>query len=150
MSLIRKAIHWRDRRWKLAKLRFDIEDRNKEFEIEVASKGLRKGTDEYNYADWRCWQDNLLSHSEIDQIETAVLIKRARRWEVPLPTFPDDRDEGNAHWYWSQPHGAFYLTTEGKMLLRREAYAEMEIRFKPWLSVAAIVISVISLIISFV
>lgn len=149
MSLIKNVFSWRDRRWQIAKLRFAIEDRRKKFETEVREKKLRKGTEEYEYADWSCWQDNLIDESDIDQIETAVLIERARKWEVPLPTFPEDRDEGNAHWYWSSPHRAYYLTTEGKMLLRREAYAEMEIRFKPWLSVAAIVISVISLINSF-
>ncbi len=92
-----------------------------------------------------------LIQSQIDEIETARIIRRAKAWGVPIPPSPKWSEEpvyDDEYWDWSNIHGKYYLNAKGKALLRREAYTEMEMFYKPWLTWAALAISVISLVFS--
>lgn len=135
----------------MAKLRFDIEALDAKFREEVAAKKLIRNSDEWNLVYGEYDNDRDLLQSEIDEIETANSIRRAKAWGVPIPPRPIWSEEpvyDDNYWDWSRVHGKYYLNAEGKALLRREAYAEMEMFYKPWLTWAALAISIISLVFS--
>ncbi|TXH81188.1 MAG: hypothetical protein E6Q77_08645 [Rhizobium sp.] len=151
MGLISPLLKWRDDRDRLTKLRFDLEDAHDEFQKEITAAKLKHGSEEWERAyagyDFQC--DTI--RADIDEIETAALIRRAREWGVPIPPRPFWSEEpvyDDEYWDWSRIHGKYYLSAKGKALLRREAYAEMEMFYKPWLSWAALLISIVSLMFS--
>ena len=148
VMVISKLLEWRDNRHRLAALRYDLEDSAQAFQRKIIEKNLKRRSDEYEQLYWDHDTNRQLIESEIDQIETKNLIARAKSWGVPIPSRPSSESEENIYWYWCRVHGHFYLTDEGKALLRREAYAEMEMRFKPWVTWLALSISVVSLAVS--
>lgn len=81
---------------------------------------------------------------EIDKIETSQQLRKARKWGVPVPRRPK-LPEDNYYWSYRSFIGDHVLTSEGQMYLRREIAFELELFFRPVLSWAAIIISVISL-----
>ncbi|AVA21591.1 hypothetical protein [Rhizobium sp. NXC24] len=150
MGLLSKLLKWRDDRHRLATLRYDLEDVDAAFRTKMQKEKLRRGSDEWQhaYADYDNQRE--LLDAEIDQIETQNHIRRARAWSVPIPSRPISEDPvyDDKYWIWSRVHGTYYLTDEGKALLRRETYAEIEMRYKPWTTWVAVGISIISLAIS--
>ncbi|TRB52250.1 hypothetical protein EXN71_31420 [Rhizobium rhizogenes] len=150
MELISSLLKWRDDRHRLAKLRYDLEDVDMAFRRKVQEEKLRRGSDEWDYAYSNYDNERELIDAEIDQIETQNYIRRARAWSVPIPWRPISEDPvyDDKNWIWSRVHGTYYLTDEGKALLRRETYAEIEMRYKQWTTWVAVGISMLSLIIS--
>ncbi|NTH50923.1 hypothetical protein G6L09_08045 [Agrobacterium rhizogenes] len=151
MGLISPLLKWRDDRHRLAKLRFDLEDVEDKFRRKLEVESLKRGSEKWEkaYADYANDKDQI--YAEIDQLETKNLLKRAKVWNVAIPPRPiplpePDRDDN--YWDWCDVHGCYYLSDEGKELLRHKAYSEMEMFYKPWLSWMAVGISVLSLIIS--
>lgn len=70
-----------------------------------------------------------------------MLVRRFRRYDVPVP----DRVEGDA-WSESIRTGDWIPSTEAAFRLRHEIAAEIEVRQKPWLNWAGVLISVLSLV----
>lgn len=93
------------------------------------------------------YHERATASATISQIETHRAIIRAGRWQVPLPSKPTSTDEDNEFWHWDSMHREFYLTDAGIAHLRREVFLERDLRTKPWLSWAAIAISLVSLIV---
>jgi hypothetical protein len=83
---------------------------------------------------------------QIEVIRTKRLVRKAIRYEVPIPGQHKDND----HVYWERASGTGvkYLTVEGSMQVRREIATEIDILQKPWLNWLAIVISVVGLAIA--
>ncbi|WP_338722396.1 hypothetical protein [Devosia sp. XK-2] len=77
----------------------------------------------------------------LDELESQRLIARAQRWGVPIPPRSDD----SPYWYKSGQLWTWALSDEGKMKLRHEIAAEVEIAHKPWLNWSALIISLFSL-----
>lgn len=148
--MIKRLLKWRDDRHTLARLKYELEDDDAKFQRAVKEHRLRRGSDEYEKLYWDHDNNRQLTEAEIDAIETKKAIDRAIAWDVPIPPVPRSEDEDDQYWHWCRVHGRYYLTDEGRALLRREAYAEMEMRFKPWLTWLAIGMSATSLIISVV
>ncbi|ANM12458.1 MULTISPECIES: hypothetical protein [unclassified Rhizobium] len=150
MGLVAEILRRRDDRYRLAQLRFDLEDAENEFRSKVQEQKLGRGTDAWDRAYFDYDTRREFVYAQIDEIETRNAIERARAWRVPIPQRPISEEPvyDDQYWSWSNPHGRYYLTDEGKLLLRREANIEMEMLFKPWLSWGALAISVISLTIS--
>jgi hypothetical protein len=150
MAWIAEIIRWRDDRHRLAKLRFDLEDVEAAFKKKVEAGKLRRGAEGWDevYGDFDANSESI--HADIDEIETRNHIRRAKAWAVPIPHRPISQEPvyGDKYWVWCRVHGRYYLNDEGKALLRREANVEMEMFYKPWLSWAALGMSVISLTIS--
>lgn len=146
--MIAKLLKWRDDRHRIAELRFAIEDADKDFRSAVAKRKLRRDSDAYQELYMSAENERELAEAEISDIETENAIRRARAWGVPIPPVPYQEDVGDQYWYWCRVHGRFYLNDNGTALLRRESYAEMEMRFKPWLTWLALIMSGISLMYS--
>jgi hypothetical protein len=150
MGIIAEVLRWRDDRHQLSQLRLDLEDAENEYRNKVQEQKLRRGTDAWDRAYFDYDTHTEFVYAQIDEIETRNAIRRAKAWRVPIPQRPISEEPvyDDQYWSWSNPHGRYYLTDKGKLLLRREANIEMEMFFKPWLSWAAVAISVISLTIS--
>ncbi|MBP1856850.1 hypothetical protein [Rhizobium herbae] len=150
MGPISSILKWRDDRHRLAKLRFDLEDLDIAFRNKVKVEKLRRGSEEWEraYADFDNYRE--LYDADIAQLETTNQIRRASAWGVPIPFRPISEEPvyDDKYWDWHRPHASYYLSDVGKAFLRRETYAEMEMRSKPWIPWIAIGISVISLLVS--
>lgn len=106
------------------------------------------GSDEWRQTFAQFSNEAELLVSEIRAIETAQMLRRARRWKVALPAEPFGEDEETEYWGWYGAHRRHYLRDAGLSYLRREVYQEWEMWSKPWLSITAVGISLVSLAIS--
>jgi hypothetical protein len=110
-----------------------------------AAKKAGKSHDDLHNIEWD-------KHTEIDYtreglyaLETGHLMEQAERYGVPRPVF-DTRDK--AIWVEGQHTGKIYLTPHGLADLRSAIRKEQKERREMWLPVAALVITVLSLLVA--
>ncbi|MFS8123779.1 hypothetical protein QD336_15280 [Rhizobium sp. BR 250] len=108
----------------------------------------RRGSKEAEDLYWGYRNDVDLTEASLNELETAAALKRARKWGVPVPHRPNSEADENDAWNWSSVHFRHYLSTDGKALLRRQCFAEIEMFYKPWATWLAVCISFLSLAIS--
>lgn len=131
---------------RVVQLRYELRDLYNEFRN--ATEGLSPGAEDYREKQSAYDNERDLAGAEIDQIQTKHAFQRALYWGIPIPQLPKEHKLENDFWEWNQVHGRFYLTTGAKASIRRQAYQEMEMMMKPWISWGAIAISVVSLIVA--
>lgn len=147
ISYIRK---WNCDRYKIIQLRHQLAHLDAQFEIMKKTSKHKRGSDESEKEYWDHFNNVDLTQSALDEIESRRAIERARYWGVPIPGRPPEWTQENDNWDWSTVHYTHYLSEEGKALLRRQCYAEMEMAYKPWATWLAVGASFLSLIISLV
>lgn len=148
MAVFKRLATWRDQRNAIAQLNYRIDDLSNDFRSEVAERNLKRGTDEYEQAYGSFRNEYDLSAAEVEAIETLKMLSSGRRWGVPVPRSPTDDHEDNEYWAWNSIHGRHYLSQNGRRYIRHAVAEEMDILFRPYLSWAAIAISIVSLIVS--
>ncbi|RWI20334.1 hypothetical protein [Mesorhizobium sp.] len=148
MAVFKRLATWRDQRNAIAQLNYRIDDLSNDFRSEVAERNLKRGSDEYEQAYVTFRNEYDLSTSEVEAIETLKMLSSARRWEVAVPQPPTDDHDESEYWSWNSSHGRHYLSQNGKRYIRHAVAEEMDILFRPYLSWAAIAISIVSLIVS--
>lgn len=148
MGLIRQILARRDRRHEIIQLNHEITSLWDEFEQHVAKDSLKGGSDAYEslYSEYRSYVE--IPVSKRDQLTTQASVERAHFWGVPLPPQPDHRQFDNEYWTYDRVLQRLNLTNVGHRYVRHEVALEREIKYRPVLSWAAIVISVGSLFIS--
>lgn len=146
MEWIRDLIEVNNERHQVAQLRWEIADLDKAYS-EARRHPMPCLCEECRQLGMQHSHERATAAAAISQIETRRAIVRAGRWQVPLPSQPADVEQDNEFWHWSSKHGKFYLTDAGIAHLRREVFLERDLRTKPWLSWAAIAISLVSLIV---
>ncbi|MDM9628319.1 hypothetical protein QTL95_20705 [Rhizobium sp. S152] len=154
MSLLKSILRWRDERHLLAQLQFGLEEIDAKFIERVKKEKLQRGSDAWRDAYFDYDSHRQLWEADIDQLQTQRYVRRAKAWEVPIPPHPVPAPDSpvcdDEFWSWSQPHGRYYLTYKAQAVLRRDIYAEIEMRYKPWLAWMAITFSALSLIIALI
>jgi hypothetical protein len=146
MGWLKNLKRFRDERHQLIQLRHGIDRAEQSFREKV--EGLKHADEEYQYHLGEFFHELDMLRAEIGEIETAQMQRSASEWRVPIPARPFRKEEATDLWEWHDPHERYYLSENGLSRLRREVYQEWEMWSKPWLSWAAIAISLFSLAIS--
>lgn len=147
MGILSDIGQWNERRYKMIQARHDLVKLRIDHEQELHEKSLKLGSADYNRLVDEYYHDHQLASADLDELESDHLLRRARRWGVPIRTRPE-HGEDNEEWDWSAMHRRHYLSAQGKSRIRRECFNEMEMFYKPWTTWLAVVISIISLVIS--
>jgi hypothetical protein len=145
-TLFEKLGRWRDERNRISALSYEaqnIRDLHRPL-IETAKSVSR---DAFGGAIAEMQFELQIPEYEIDRLETSMRLREARRWGVPLPDRPNSGDSDD-YWDYCYSMGDHVLSVKGHKYLRREIANEREIFQKPFLSWAAICISVVSLVVS--
>ncbi|MFI0843522.1 hypothetical protein [Mesorhizobium sp. IMUNJ 23232] len=145
MGWLESLLRYRNERDELIRLRHGLEYNNATFKEKTAD--LSKRSQEYRDAVNEGANEHYLMSAEIAEIETAQMLRKAARWRIHVPLRPTNEDDTEM-WEWNVIHGRHYLSEKAMMQIRRDAYQEFEMRSKPWLSWMAILISIISLVVS--
>ena len=149
MAIFKQLRKWSDERIALANANERLEELWSEFVHKQVDRDERRISPEAWESYTSYWfAEYSVIQADIAKVETDRAIKRAGQWEVPFPQKPYGTDEDTEHWKWHPVHATHYLSDEGKMRLRREVYLEMDIRSRPLLTWAALIISVVSLAVS--
>lgn len=109
---------------------------------------MKRRSHEYQEAISEFFHDLDEISSEIAEIETKQMLRRAKKWRIPVPPRPFRDKEISDSWEWHDVHAMFYLKDTAISRIRKEVYQEWEMWSKPWLSWMAILISVTSLAVS--
>lgn len=148
MDWIKKIHKNNERRYKLIQLKHELNHLSKTFFEQ--SEGLKTKSDEFQslFADFGANADFIIS--EIEQLETQQMLEKAEYWSIAIPQRPYGSSDGMDTHFWKKnyTHHTYYLTDEGKQIIRRQVFEEREMMTKPILSWAAIVIAIISLIVA--
>ncbi len=149
MGIIQNILAWRDRRYAIIQLDHEITRLWDEFNRYVKEGDLKDRTEGFEalYSEYRSYVE--IPEAERDRLQTRASIARARSWGVPLPPTPSDLYMSNEYWDWDRVHQARTLSTAGHRYIRHEVALERDIKYRPILSWAAIIISVCSLFFSF-
>lgn len=147
-SMISHIREWNEDRQTLIQLKHERAYIIQRFEEKKKTLKIRTGSEEDSriYFDFRFDIDQI--DAQIDQIESKKMLRRARKWGLPIPPKPNEYQQENEFWVWSDPHFEHYLSPEGKKILRRECFTEMEMFYKPWATWLAVGVSFLSLLIS--
>lgn len=148
--MLRRIFDWRDARYTALQLKYQLDKLESDFQSGPATQFPDTSSSEFKLPYYEFKNEFDLVQSRIDEIETNQATDRAYRWAVPLPRKPESKYEENEFWYYSPQLEKFFLTDVGKTYLRREIYTEIEIRFKPFYSTGALLISIASLLIALV
>lgn len=129
-----------------SQLRHEMQQLTNELRQMEKAQNLKPGAAKYNESLLSLFNAYELVSAKLSAIEHHQAIRRAIRWQVPVPSH---KMEGYAdEWTWHNAHHQYYLNSAGIARIRRECYLEMEMRFKPWLSWIAVCISVVSLLVA--
>jgi hypothetical protein len=98
-------------------------------EAEALRKAGKHREREEKLAEWSA--DGQLAEDEINEILAERLIKKARRWDVPLPPYPIEGAE-NQYEFWDMSNltGRYILTRKGRALMRDSLRKEKRERFE--------------------
>lgn len=145
-NIFARLYRLRDERNRIAELGYEVEHVREMYEKSIAIAKL-DSPEKYQQEIAAFWSELDISEQEISKLQTIRLLRRSRRWGVPVPDRPQGTDENE---YWEHCHsvGGHALNVNGQKLLRREIAEEYELYSKPILAWAAIAISVISLVLS--
>lgn len=147
VDAVKRLNRWNEQRYKLIQLYHERQEIVLGFANDV--KGWEPGSDEYEerLSEWTDLFE--MKVGEIGKIETDQAIQRAERWRVPYPPAPrngfvmDDQ-----YWDWNGSLGIYILNLEGHKQIRHAVATEMDIKFRPWLSWGALIVSGVSLVVA--
>jgi hypothetical protein len=148
MGWLKDLLIWNEDRYKIIQLRHELDRIDAMYAQARKAAGFQPGSQDDNNLYWSFTNDRELTLAELDEIETKTLLRRAKKWNIPIPARPIMPTEENEYWNWCGPHYRHYLSAMGKTYLRREAFAEMEMYSKPWATWLALGVSGLSLLIS--
>lgn len=145
MEWLKRAKDRRDERIELVRLREDEATVLSAFKKQVAEAGAVPASREWRSIHSQFENELSLIRANIGEIETRKTLRMAGKWDVPVPPPPYYSSDGHPYWSWHGVHARYYINEDGKAFVRREVYAERDMRSRPYLAWAAIAISVVSL-----
>lgn len=149
MGVIKRIKAWRDMRHEIVQLNYQINGYWAEFNAHVETNDLKDGTDEFEalWAEYRSCRE--IPEARLAQLQNYRSLRRVDYWDVPLPPRPSEDRVDNEYWEWNRIDQRYYLSSAGHRFIRHEVALERDIKFRPILSWAAIIISVCSLLVTF-
>lgn len=142
----RRLWQWRDDRVELSQHRLALDEIHWQHQPAI-DDAMRKSGDDWRRALAERDLEQEFHFDIIDEIETRRRRLTAARLGIPIPEWPKPF-EGDENWNWNPRLNRHVLTDKGHAHLRREIAFETEILYKPWLSLTAVAISLVSLIVS--
>ena len=143
-KLLKLPLAWWSERAKLARLTRSAEvasDNLGKAYAEARAKNLRGDDVQEHTAE--AWHEYTWATDALEDALHQRLILQAHRLRVPVP----QRTKESTDWEESSLH-TWRLTQEAGYALRRTIADEVEMRQRPWLNLASVVVSVLSLIVA--